>query len=341
MTSPSRRVIAKGDRYALDPGPYADQADAFLHALHMRGLSRHTLRAYAYDLALLLAWLTATGRVLEQLTPADFVDFIAEQRQRDAGPRSINRRLCTARLFLRFVVGSDCEQTRGASLPGPHYKGPGRDRDLGLHPLRRRSHLKLRVKVPSELVEPLSVQQVRSFLGSLCRYRDLAITYLMLLCGLRSAEVLSVRVSDVDLAGARLRVRGKGSRERDVPLPAVLIDLIARYLQLERLSATRSTRLFVVLQGQRRGRPMTTSGLRSLFRHRRRRPLLRNANAHRFRHTFGADMARSGVRLPVLQRLMGHADPKTTLLYINLPMSDLAAEYQRAITELDKRYGRN
>ncbi len=63
-----------------------------------------------------------------------------------------------------------------------------------------------------------------------------------------------------------------------------------------------------------------------------------NANAHRFRHTFGADMSRSGVRLPVLQRMMGHADAKTTLQYIHLSMADIAAEYRRAIEVITKRY---
>lgn len=83
---------------------------------------------------------------------------------------------------------------------------------------------------------------------------------------------------------------------------------------------------------------MTPSGLRSLFRHRRRQPELATANAHRFRHTFGSDMAREGVRLPILQRMMGHADPVTTLRYIQLSMADIAREYQRALDTIETRY---
>jgi integrase len=108
----------------------------------------------------------------------------------------------------------------------------------------------------------------------------------------------------------------------------------------ERPRRSASGRLFVILQGKRRGEPMSAAGLRSIFRHRRRRPALSIANAHRFRHTFGADMARAGVRLPVLQRLMGHSDAKTTLQYIRLSMADISAEYQRAIAQLEQRYGR-
>lgn len=63
-----------------------------------------------------------------------------------------------------------------------------------------------------------------------------------------------------------------------------------------------------------------------------------NANPHRLRHTFGADMARSGVRLPILQRLMGHAYAETTLRYVNLSMVDIATEFHRAIAKLQERY---
>jgi integrase len=85
---------------------------------------------------------------------------------------------------------------------------------------------------------------------------------------------------------------------------------------------------------------MTAAGLRNLFRHRRRRPTLARAHAHRFRHTFGADMARAGVRLPILQRMMGHADLKTTLQYIELSLVDVADEYKRAIASIEGRYAR-
>ena len=88
--------------------------------------------------------------------------------------------------------------------------------------------------------------------------------------------------------------------------------------------------LFVCLKGRLRGRPMTVAGLRSLFRHHRlasRTPL---ANAHRFRHTFGADMARAGICLPALQHLMGHAQIRTTMLYIQLAPQDVWREYARA-----------
>jgi integrase len=162
----------------------------------------------------------------------------------------------------------------------------------------------------------------------------------MLFCGLRSLEVLRLRIADVNVSDRRLRVHGKGNRERMLPLSDELLQALNDYIRLERPSDAMDDSLFVVLQGRRRGLSMTTAGLRSLFRYRRSRlsETLANANAHRFRHTFGADMARSGVRLPVLQRMMGHADAKMTLQYIHLSMADIAAEYHRAIEVITKRY---
>jgi len=315
------------------------EANGYLRALNLRGLSPLTVRAYAYDLVLLYRWLRANGTTLRELTASRLLEFIGEQRTAAADPRSINRRLSTARLLYRFHFSADIDRDR-VSLPAPHYKGPGRERVLGLHRLPRRRALHLRVKAPHKLVEPLTPKQVREFLGHLTRYRDLAIVHLMLLCGLRSCEVIRLAMHDVVFGDRQIRIQGKGSRERAIPLPDTLALVLRQYFQIERPKRCEFDRLFVVLQGPRRGSPMSAAGLRSLFRHRRLIALLASANAHRFRHTFGTDMARAGVRLPVLQKMMGHADAKTTLQYIQLSMADIAEEYQRAIAEIDKRYGR-
>ena len=311
-------------------------ANRFLAAVAVRGLSRATVRAYGFDLVVLYRWLDHSGHSLRALSGDKLLDYVGAQRVVGAQPRSINRRLTTARLLYRFRVGRELEA--GAVGPAPYYRGRGKDRYLGLHQLSRRRQLKLRVKVPRRIVEPLSSAEVRRFLRSLRRYRDLAIVHLMLLCGLRSAEVLQLQAGDVLVEDGQLRIRGKGERDRVLPLPQVIARSIADYVRWERPADCTTQRLFVVLQGRQRGRPMTAAGLRSLFRQRRRDHAIARANPHRFRHTFGADMARSGVRLPILQRMMGHADGSTTLQYIHLPMADIADEYRRAVEELQRRY---
>lgn len=313
------------------------QANRFLTAVAVRGLSRATVRAYGFDLVILYRWFDQSQRSLASLSGRTLLQYIAAQRRDGAQPATINRRLTTARLLYRFCMGREIDVGRGAMTPAPYYRGPGRDRRLGLHWLPRQRQLKLRVKAPHRVVEPLSATEVRQFLRTLRRYRDLAIVYLMLLCGLRSAEVLQVQLSDILAEDKQLRIRGKGNRERVLPLPPVVARSISDYVRWERPPEGKS-RLFVVLQGPRRGAPMTLAGLRSLFRHRRRDYAVARANPHRFRHTFGADMARAGVRLPILQRIMGHADESTTLRYIQLSMADIANEYRRASEEIQRRY---
>jgi site-specific recombinase XerD len=328
--------------HRLVGSPADEDAARFLDALAVRGLSPRTARAYAYDLLRLFRWLDEQGRELSDLDGRLLLEYIRAQREEGAKPRSINRRLSTCRLFFKFVTGRDLPSGRGVSVPAPYYRGRGRDRALGLHPVSTSRRSKLRVKEPRALVEPLTVEEVRSFLQTLRRYRDLAIVYLMLLCGLRSREVRLLRVADLRFDDNRLRVQGKGGKERQIPLPCQLVQTLHDYLRLERPdNADGDDRLFVVLQGTRRGRAMTEEGLRQLFRYRRSTVDLPNANAHRFRHTFGADMARGGVRLPILQKMMGHAHAETTLAYVNLAMADVAAEYERAAKQIQRRYAQS
>ena len=198
--------------------------------------------------------------------------------------------------------------------------------------------IKIKVRVPRTLIEPLSPEEVDAFFKTLLRYRDFAIVSLMLLNGLRSCEILALRTGDIDLTNYHAKLRGKGGKERALPLPEHVIPILKKYLRLERPTNVKTDMFFLILQGKRRGQPMTPAGLRSLFRHRRRNHGIPQANAHRFRHTFGTDMARSGVQLPVIQRMMGHADSRTTLQYIELSMADIAADFYKAMEKLKKRY---
>lgn len=314
-----------------------EQANRFLHALEIKGLAAHTVRAYAYDLSCLLEWLRTTETSLADLNTARLLEFIGAQRLIPASPRTINRRLVTIRVFYRFCFDSEIPSARGALRGTAHHLGRGYDA-LGLFWGTKADTVHLRVKAPRKVVEPLSPDAVNSFCKSLTRYRDLAIALLMLLCGLRSCEILMLRLCDIDLTDLHLRLRGKGDKERMMPLPQQLSLIVLKYLRLERPIDTKTDHLFVVLQGGHRGQAMTAAGLRSLFRHRRISRSLPKANAHRFRHTFGADMARSGIQLPVLQKMMGHADGRTTLQYIELSMADITADYLRAIEKLKERY---
>jgi len=159
-----------------------------------------------------------------------------------------------------------------------------------------------------------------------------AIVALMLLDGLRSCEVLQLQLEDLSLSDARLHVRGKGRKERFLPLSADTLQALQNYLHLER-PLTNSPLLFVSLKGRRRGQAMTAAGLRSLFRHHRIISRVPQANPHRLRHTFGSDMVRAGISLPALMHLMGHAHIQTTMLYVQIAPQDVWREYARAVQQ--------
>jgi len=340
MKRKAYRVCLEKGRYRLvdEKGKPVEEVDRFLAALDARGLSRQTIRSYSYDLLTVYRWLAKYKTSLEEINRSDLIEFVKGEQDRDAHPRSINRRLLVCHLLYRFCTDREIPSKPGTSLPASYYRGSLRERRLGLHRMKSRRTRILSVKVPRTIVEPLGKEQVKAIFRTLRRYRDVSIVYLMLFCGLRSREVLSLKLEDVFFEERRIRVQGKGRKERMMPLPQVLAASLKDYLRLERPRNTKSELLFVVMQGERRGRPMTSAGLRSLFRHRRLNRVIKNANPHRFRHTFGTDMARCGVRLPVLRELMGHADHETTLQYINLSMVDIRKEYERAVKQIESVY---
>ena len=298
-----------------------------------------TLRAYAFDLIVVFRWLTQTDRSIEELQQADLLEFISDEQARGNQASSINRRLTTFEAFVLFVTGRELPRGKGVSVATPNNRGRGYDNHTGAHwrgPAPRRA---IRVKTSKKLVEPLRTDQVQAFIKTLNRYRDLALVYLMLFCGLRSHEVLDLGINDIDADNQSALINGKGNKQRAVPLSPIVCTTIAGYLRCERPRHCLTEKVFVILRGSRRGSPMTLAGLRSLFRNRRQQSTrLHNANPHRFRHTFGSDMARAGIGIPVLKQLMGHNDIETTLLYINLSLEDIAEEYRQALDRIRESY---
>jgi site-specific recombinase XerD len=211
------------------------------------------------------------------------------------------------------------------------------DATLGVFPIYAKSGRALRVREPRELVGTLEPGETDRFFTTLKTFRDRAIVALMLVCGLRSMEVLELKRDDANALAQTLRVRGKGSKERMIPLPRAVHELLERYIETERPvgpGLEREQTIFLVLKGPRRGLPMSREGLRALFRYKRRISGVAHANPHRFRHTFGRNMAVGGMSLPSLQRMMGHSDHRTTIRYINLSMQDVHADFEKAAENL-------
>jgi site-specific recombinase XerD len=303
-----------------------DWANEFLDAQKMRGLSLCSLRAYAYDLLNLAQWFSAASVKLPELNQSKLLDYIRFQLNHQPQPaaQTINHRITATHCLYRFHYGRE--------IP-PKVRSPesAHSRPSPFSRLRTRRVLqRLKVKIPRRVVIPLSATEVSTFWSTFRTFRDLGLVALMLFNGLRSRETLSLKLDDLRLAQNEMLVRGKGNRQRLLPLDSQTIKVINTYLRLER-PETSSPFLFLVLKGPNRGEPLTPAGLRTVFRHHRRLSTVLKANPHRFRHTFGADMVRAGISLPALMRLMGHSHIHTTMLYVQLCPQDVWHEFYRAV----------
>ncbi len=318
-------------RIVDEQGREIEWANRFLDHQRVRGLQDLSLRFYGNLLLHFIRWWSCQPGVdVMQFVPQQFIestliDYVRAQREepRKPSPEIINQRSAMLRRLFQFYFQQD--MPHAPYLLQRQWWTP-----RGRRGRRRGPAADFRLKVPPRVIEPLSVEQVHRFWSSFRTARDIGMVGLLLLSGLRSCEVLALELEDLRLSEAQLRVRGKGGRVRMLPLPPETIRLLDCYLKTER-PLTNAARVFVSLKGKARGKPMTKAGLRSLFRHHRAATTIRTANPHRFRHTFGTDMIRAGVSLPALQRLMGHANIETTLLYIQISPQDVYDEYTRAV----------
>src|SRR5215470_16570975 len=310
-----------------EQGRELDWANAFLDGQRIRQLSACSLRIYAYDLLDFARWFELQHQSLAEITESTLLDYVRHQleQQPKPTPQTVNHRLGTVRCCYRYHTGQEITVSKVHCQRRYTQRFPlscGRPR-----PAVARG---LRLKQDRRVIVPLSSEEVAKFWRSFRTFRDLALVGLMLLDGLRSCEILALQLEDLQLADAQMWVLGKGNKKRVLPLPPEIIEVLTKYLRLER-PLTHSSGLFISLKGRQRGRAMTPAGLRSLFRHHRLRSQVPRANAHRLRHTFGADMVRAGISLPALQHLMGHSQIHTTMLYVQLAPQDVWREYARAV----------
>lgn len=330
-------------------GPAVVAANRFLEHLGVRSFSPATVRAYAYDLANFARFLDDKPLALAEVAAVDLFDYLDWQVRsaRRGGrvvamsgrvsPATMNRRIAAVRGLFEYMVATGERSTNPVPTARRSSGLRASKRGLLAHVSsgRPRSRGRL-VREAKRLPESLEPSDVGEFLADLETHRDRAMVLAMLLGGLRAGEVRSLRLSDVDMGMGRVRVVGKGGRERVVPIDRPFFAECAAYLRSERPSGCRTLECFVVLRGPTRGRPLTEAGLRKVFRTHRERSGAVRVRPHRLRHTYGTELASAGMDLLVLRELMGHRSPETTALYVHLSNETLAAEYAAARAVMDR-----
>jgi integrase/recombinase XerD len=290
-----------------------DLALDFLGYLELeRGLSRNTLEAYRSDLQQFGAFLGRHGLDPLEVGPGDLATFISElaeggERRRPVAPATLQRKVACLRSFYRHLRREQViEHDPTAELRGPRSRG-------------RLPNVLTRDEVARLLAQPRG--------SSPAALRDRALLETMYACGLRASEATSLELGQLDLEGAVLRARGKGSKDRIVPIGSEAITALRAYLETARpklVGLRDEQRVFVNL----RGGGLSRQGLYKIVRrHARSAGLERGMSPHTLRHTFATHLLAGGCDLRSLQEMLGHADIGTTQIYTHLSPDRLREVY--------------
>lgn len=288
----------------------------FLATLELeRGLSRNTLEAYRSDLQQYGAFLGRTGIDPLQARPVDLLEFISElatgrEGKAPVGPATLQRKIACLRSFYRHlrreqIIDHDpTAELRPPRSPGRLPKVLSRDEVNGL------------------LAQPQGT--------SPAALRDRALLETMYASGLRASEAVSLELSELDLDEGILRTRGKGSKERLVPVGSKAVQTLRDYLERGRprlVGLRDEPRVFVNL----RGSGLSRQGLYKIIQgHARSAGLEHRMSPHTLRHTFATHLLAGGCDLRSLQEMLGHADIGTTQIYTHLSTDRLRDVYFEA-----------
>ena len=274
------------------------ELDTFIDHLWLEdGLSKNTLESYRLDLTSFALWLTPQNKQLLTVDQADIQQYLAVKFPQSK-PRSISRLIASMRRFYRYLM---------------------RDNKISLDPTIQIQSPKLPRSLPKslneeEVVSLLNVPNIAEPAG----LRDRAMLELLYACGLRVSELVGVKVTEVSLSDGVVRITGKGSKTRLVPMGEEAVDWISRYLSEARPDILQK-RLCDALFVTNRGDPMTRQAFWYLIK---RYALLAGINKHMsphvLRHAFATHLLNHGADLRVVQMLLGHSDISTTQIYTHV-----------------------
>ena len=279
----------------------ADLLDEFCDSLWLEdGLSRNTLESYRRDLSKFAQWLEqAHGTALLQTTHADILGFLAHQvGEQHAKATSTSRAISSLKRLFRYLL---------------------RQNKINTDPTLQIATPKLPRSLPKSLTEEdvellLNAPDVNTPLG----LRDRTMLEVLYACGLRVSELVGLSVAQVSMDMGVVRVMGKGSKERLVPLGEEALDWLRRYLQ-EARPALLAGKLSDVLFISRRGAGITRQMFWYLIkRHAKHGGLHKPLSPHTLRHAFATHLLNHGADLRVVQLLLGHADISTTQIYTHV-----------------------
>ena len=298
-----------------DAPPFEHLVLDFLGYLEFeRGLSRNTLEAYRTDLFQFGRWLAEHHLSAATVTGAEVSEWVAAlaagNGKPPASPATIHRKTACLRSFYRHLRREGVRD----SDPTATISSPRRGRKL--------PRVLSRDEIAKLLAAPDGTEP--------SALRDRALLELMYACGLRASEAIGLELADVDLDEHVLRARGKGSKDRLVPIGRAAVDALRIYVERGRPKLVRGRpepHLFVNF----RGGALTRQGLYKIVRrHASAVGLADRMSPHTLRHTFATHLLAGGCDLRSVQEMLGHADVATTQLYTHLSTDRLKDVYFKA-----------
>ncbi len=293
------------------PGSLGDHIRGFLgHLGSVRRYSAHTLRAYASDLRQFDEfWAMHSGDSASSPKEIDHLTlrlYLGELSEKGVQKRSVARKLAALRSFFRFLV---------------------RKKILDANPAANIVTPKVPKKLPSFLDEP-SVERMMRLpdLATPAGVRDRAILELLYGTGIRLGELIGLTISNLDLKGGTIKVRGKGSKDRIVPVGRRAAEAISNYLGARRGTASRGP-VFVSVSGgglNRRGVYRIVKKYISCVSD------IERKSPHVLRHTFATHLLNHGADLRAVKELLGHESLTTTQLYTHVTVDKLKRIYNQA-----------
>lgn len=280
----------------------------FLDALWLeRGLSQNTLSAYRADLSLFATWLENKSTTLLSVSRDDVLAYLSYRYQKKFHPRSTARFLSCIRRFYHWLL----REERIAIDPTLNVESPKLGRSLP------------KTLSEAEVEQLLAAPDVNTALG----LRDRAMLEVLYASGLRITELISLSMTSINLRQGVVRVMGKGSKERLVPLGEEASSWMMKYIESARaelLNGAASEVLFISQRAQMMTRQTfwhrikhhaATSGIRSRL------------SPHTLRHAFATHLLNHGADLRVVQLLLGHSDVSTTTIYTHVAKERLKSLY--------------
>jgi len=273
----------------------------FIHYIeYQRNYSSHTVYAYRSDLEQFLSFANHSFESIDRETIRKYLFFLKEKNYH---PRSISRKIACLKAFFGFLV------RRGYIKTNPTL-------------------LILSPKVPERLPSFLTVEEVEKILEaasdkSQMGLRDRAIMELLYSSGIRVGELVSLRMEDVNIPDETIKVKGKGSKERVVPIGSCALNCLFEYF------GKRGLRGGYVFLNRKNRRLTTRSVERIIKKYAKIAGINKKITPHVFRHSFATHMLDRGADLRTVQEMLGHSDIATTQIYTHITIQRLKEFYEK------------